>query len=152
MGRPLTFRSLSSFSDLKTPFDDQRTSCGPVRCPILIRSVATVLSVGERARSFKAVSPGMLPPLGVLVALFIAFTAAQVWNDNDRAHSVVDREASALRNCCDPSRDISGRTRRTLAQVELVRRHEMTNRPQSQQPVGQSPVELDRRMEEEVAV
>jgi multisubunit Na+/H+ antiporter MnhB subunit len=59
--------------------------------------LVTVLSVGERARSFKAVSPGMLPPLGILVALFIAFTAAQVWTDNDRAHSVVDREASALR-------------------------------------------------------
>src|SRR5215216_6128506 len=36
--------------------------------------------------------------------------------------------------------------------VELVRRHEMTNRPQPQQLVGQSAVELDRRMEEEVAV
>jgi multisubunit Na+/H+ antiporter MnhB subunit len=59
--------------------------------------LVTILSVGERAHSFKAVSPGMLPPLAVLVALFIAFTAAQVWNDNDRAHSVVDREASALR-------------------------------------------------------
>jgi hypothetical protein len=27
--------------------------------------LVTVLSVGERARSFKAVSPGMLPPLGI---------------------------------------------------------------------------------------
>ncbi len=36
--------------------------------------------------------------------------------------------------------------------VELVRRHEMTNRPQPQQPICQSLVELDRRMEEEVAV
>jgi multisubunit Na+/H+ antiporter MnhB subunit len=62
-----------------------------------IHVVVTVLSVGERARSFKAVSPGMLPPLAVLVGLFIAFTAAQVWSDNDRAHSVVDREASALK-------------------------------------------------------
>jgi multisubunit Na+/H+ antiporter MnhB subunit len=62
-----------------------------------IHVVVTVLSVGERACSFKAVSPGMLPPLAVLVGLFIAFVAAQVWNDNDRAHSVVDREASALR-------------------------------------------------------
>jgi Protein of unknown function (DUF4239) len=62
-----------------------------------IYAVVTILSVGERARSFKAVSPGMLPPLGILFALFIAFTASQVWNDNDRANSVVDREASALR-------------------------------------------------------
>jgi len=51
-----------------------------------IYGVVTVLSVGERARSFKAVSPGLLPPLGILFALFMAFTATQV-----------DREASALR-------------------------------------------------------
>ena len=60
--------------------------------------VVTVLSVGERARSFKAVSPGMLPPLGVLFALFVAFAASQVWSDNDKANSAVDHEASALRS------------------------------------------------------
>jgi hypothetical protein len=53
--------------------------------------------VGERARAFKAVSPGMLPPLGILFGLFVAFTAAQVWNDSDRANTAVNREASALR-------------------------------------------------------
>jgi transposase-like protein len=52
---------------------------------------------GERARAFKAVSPGMLPPLGILFGLFVAFTVVQVWNDNDRAKEAVDREASALR-------------------------------------------------------
>jgi hypothetical protein len=55
------------------------------------------LAVGERARSFKAVSPGMLPPLGIIFGLFVAFTAAQVWNDNERANAAVNREASALR-------------------------------------------------------
>src|SRR5215467_9975298 len=60
--------------------------------------VITVLSVGERARSFKGVSPGMLPPLGVLFALFVAFAASQVWSDNDKANSAVDHEASALRS------------------------------------------------------
>ncbi|MGN6747816.1 MAG: DUF4239 domain-containing protein [Xanthobacteraceae bacterium] len=59
--------------------------------------VVMALSVGERARSFKAVSPGLLPPLGILFALFVAFTATQVWSDNDKANSVVDREASALK-------------------------------------------------------
>jgi hypothetical protein len=59
--------------------------------------VVMVLSVGHGARSFKAVSAGMLSPLGVLFALFFAFTASQVWNDNDRANSAVEREASALR-------------------------------------------------------
>ena len=27
----------------------------------------------------------MLPPLGIIFGLFVAFTAAQVWSDNDRA-------------------------------------------------------------------
>jgi Protein of unknown function (DUF4239) len=55
------------------------------------------LAVGGRARSFNAVSPGMLPPLGIIFGLFVAFTAAQVWNDTERANAAVDREASALR-------------------------------------------------------
>ena len=62
-----------------------------------IYGIVSALAAGERARSFKAVSPGMLPPLGILFALFVAFTASQVWSDNDRANSVVDREASSLR-------------------------------------------------------
>jgi hypothetical protein len=62
-----------------------------------IYAVVTVLAEGERARSFKAISPGMLPPLGIIFGLFVAFTAAQVWNDNERANGAVDREASALR-------------------------------------------------------
>jgi hypothetical protein len=32
-----------------------------------------------------------------MFALFVAFTASQVWSDNEKANSVVDREASALR-------------------------------------------------------
>ena len=56
----------------------------------------TGLSVGKRALSFKAVSPGMLPPLAVLFALFVVFAASQVWTDNEKAGSVADREASEL--------------------------------------------------------
>src|SRR5262249_61270421 len=63
-----------------------------------IYAVIAVLAVGERARSFKLVSSGMLPPLGILFGLFVAFTAAQVWSDNDRADAAVSREASALRS------------------------------------------------------
>ena len=60
----------------------------------LVMSMAT----GDRARAFKAVSPGMLPPLGIIFGLFVAFIAAQVWGDLDRAHVAVNREASALRS------------------------------------------------------
>ena len=59
--------------------------------------VVTTLAQGERARAFKAVSPGMLPPLGIIFGLFVAFLAAQVWGDFDRAQAAVNREASALR-------------------------------------------------------
>src|ERR1051326_9564907 len=56
------------------------------------------LAMDGWGRSFKAVSPGLLPPLGIIFGLFVAFTAAQVWNDNERAQNAVNREASALRS------------------------------------------------------
>jgi hypothetical protein len=55
------------------------------------------LAVNDRAKSFKALSPGMLPPLGILFALLIGFTAAQVWGDFEKAKLAVATEASALR-------------------------------------------------------
>jgi hypothetical protein len=63
-----------------------------------IYAAVTFFAVGERARSFKAVSPGLLPPLGIIFGLFVVFTAAQVWTDNEKAKAEVDREASALRS------------------------------------------------------
>src|SRR5215468_10725344 len=64
---------------------------------VVIYGVVMALAVGERARSFKIVSAGMISPLGIIFGLFVAFTAAQVWNDNAQANAAVDREASALR-------------------------------------------------------
>jgi Protein of unknown function (DUF4239) len=55
------------------------------------------LAVGDRARAFKAFSPGMLPPLGIIFALLVGFVAVQVWNDFDKAKVAVATEASALR-------------------------------------------------------
>ena len=62
-----------------------------------IHWLVMTLAVGERGRAFKAISPGMLPPLGIIFGLLVAFIAAQVWGDLDRAHAAVNREASALR-------------------------------------------------------
>jgi hypothetical protein len=63
-----------------------------------IHAAVAMTAVGKLAKSFKLVSPGMLSPLGVIFGLFVAFTAAQVWSDNDRATASVSREASALRS------------------------------------------------------
>jgi hypothetical protein len=64
---------------------------------IVIFVAVSALATGERAKSFQAISPGMLPVLGIIFGLFVAFTAAQVWSDNDRASAAVSREASALK-------------------------------------------------------
>jgi len=63
----------------------------------VILLVVHSLAVGDRARAFKAVSPGLLPPLGIMFGLLVAFLAAQAWGDQDRAQTEVNREASALR-------------------------------------------------------
>jgi hypothetical protein len=63
---------------------------------VTVFAAVATLATGERAKSFKAISPGMLPVLGIIFGLFVAFTAAQVWNDNDRASAAVSREARAL--------------------------------------------------------
>ena len=47
--------------------------------------VVTRLAVNDRARTFKAVSPGMLPPLGILFALLVGFIAVEVWSNYDKA-------------------------------------------------------------------
>lgn len=62
-----------------------------------IFAAIALVATGERAKSLKAISPGMLPVLGIIFGLFVAFTAAQVWGDSDRASAAVSREASALR-------------------------------------------------------
>jgi len=56
------------------------------------------LAVSDRGRrAFKTFSPGMLPVLGTIFALLVAFVAVQVWNDFDKAKLAVATEASALR-------------------------------------------------------
>ncbi len=62
-----------------------------------VHFIVTRLAVDERAKAFKAVSPGMLPPLGILFALLVSFIAVEVWSNFDKAKTAVATEASALR-------------------------------------------------------
>jgi hypothetical protein len=86
-----------------------------------IYGVVMALAVGERARVFKGLSPGMLPPLGIIFGLLIAFLAAQVWGDLDRASTAVNREASALRNVVLLAASFPGEPEARMD--ALVRRH-----------------------------
>jgi hypothetical protein len=102
---------------------------GPFLDPIALIYLATAvlyilvtrLAVGERARAFKAVSPGMLPPLAIIFALLVGFLAAQVWSDADRAHTAVNRKASALRAVVLLGAGFPGETDARLR--DLIRNH-----------------------------
>ena len=63
------------------------------------RAVASsIVCLNNESSSLSAFRFCLSPtPLGILFALFTAFTATQVWSDKDKASSFVDREASALR-------------------------------------------------------
>jgi Protein of unknown function (DUF4239) len=63
-----------------------------------IYAVVMRLAQGERAAALGAVSPGMLPPMGILFALFVGFLAVGVWGNVDSAEEAVADEASALRS------------------------------------------------------
>jgi hypothetical protein len=60
--------------------------------------IAMRLAVGERGEAMGAVSPGLLPALGIVFALIVGFLAAGVWGDSDKAKDAVSNEASALRS------------------------------------------------------
>jgi hypothetical protein len=85
-----------------------------------IYGLVMALATGDRARAFKGISPGLLPPLGILFGLLIAFVAAQVWGDLDRANGAVNHEASALRAVvllsADFPEDAQARLRNLIAQ------------------------------------
>src|SRR5262245_50847060 len=53
------------------------------------------LAVGRWGEAFKALSPGMLPPMGLLFGLIVGFLAAPVWSDAGRAQDAVHRDAGA---------------------------------------------------------
>jgi hypothetical protein len=65
---------------------------------LVVHVVTGWLASGPHRRSFMAVSPGLLSPIGVIFGLLMAFTAAQVWNDTERANVAVATEAGALRS------------------------------------------------------
>jgi hypothetical protein len=73
---------------------------------LLIYVVVMRLAEGEHADALTAISPGMLPPMGILFALIVGFLAVGVWGNVDRAENAVSDEASALRSVVILSDDL----------------------------------------------
>ena len=86
-----------------------------IAAAVYVVVIAVAEAEAKRAHSFKAVSAGML------FGLFVAFIAAQVWNDNDRANAAVYREASALATVVALAASFPGEPETRLH--ALIRRH-----------------------------
>ena len=67
--------------------------------PLIIRATGKMpsrpLAKGERGRAFKAISPGMLPPLGIIFGLFVAFTGRFI-HGNEVSPGNLCREPAAV--------------------------------------------------------
>ena len=86
-----------------------------------IYAVVISLSTGERGRAFASISPGLLPPMGIIFALLVGFLAAQVWSSGEHAAAAVSEEASALRAVVLLSSEFPGQPEARMR--SLVRRH-----------------------------
>ncbi len=99
------------------------------------------LAVDDRARAFKALSPGMLPPLGIIFGLLVGFIAAQVWSDFERAKIAVASEATALRAVVllaevFPDEKIVSALRTQLTWNSAKIRNSVRERPCTRRPTG----------------
>jgi hypothetical protein len=81
----------------------------------------TALAEGDRASAFKAVSPGMLPPMSLIFGLLIGFLAAQLWSEASEARDAVNTEASSLRSVVLLASAFPGEPEARLN--ALIRRH-----------------------------
>jgi hypothetical protein len=56
------------------------------------------VAAGPHGAALKGLSPGMLPPMGLVFGLIVGFLVAGLWGDLGDARDAVNREASALRS------------------------------------------------------
>jgi hypothetical protein len=107
--------------DLSVPWLALVVFAGALLVTAAIYALVITLATGERGRGFKAVSPGLLPPLGVVFALLVGFLAAQVWSAGERAQSAVSSEASSMRSVVLLAGEFPGAPEAQMR--TLVRRH-----------------------------
>jgi hypothetical protein len=123
----------------------------------IVHWIVTKLAVGERARAFKALSPGMLPPLGIIFGLLVGFIAAQVWSDFERAKVAVATEASALRTvnllAASLPAEQQGRLRSLIAQhVDEAVNHEWPAMARQRATISALPAALIEALQSTLAI
>lgn len=87
----------------------------------MIYVIVGKLATDERAKAFRSISAGMLPPLGIMYGLFVTIIASQVWSNLDKANTAVYREASALSTTVFLASSFPGEPESRIR--ALIRRH-----------------------------
>jgi hypothetical protein len=116
----------------------------------LIFAAAVALST-PIATDLKATTPTMLTPLSVITGLLIAFLAARVWSNLDRANTYIAQEASSIRDVIVLSRglpsDIGAVLRGSMAAyLHFVQSDEWPAMATSQAQLGGTPPGLTEAM------
>ncbi len=86
--------------------------CYALATAVFVAAIA--LAKRPIASALKASVPTMLTPVSVIAALLIAFLAARVWGNVDRANTLVAQEASAIREFVLLADALPDETRTTL--------------------------------------
>lgn len=86
-----------------------------------ILCIVMAVAKGERMRACKGIAGNLLPSMGAIFGLLVAFIGAEVWADMDRAESAVYSEASAMRTILLMASAFPGETEVQIH--KLVRRH-----------------------------
>ncbi len=97
----------------------------------LIYVIVMRVAAGPRGEVLSSLSPGLLPPLGIVFALIVGFLAAGVWGDSAKAKDAVSAEASALRSVVLLSRQLPDATG---AQMRGLVREQIDNAVASEWP------------------
>jgi nitrate reductase gamma subunit len=93
--------------------------------------IAMRVASSDRREAMQALSPGLLPPLGIVFALIVGFLAAGVWGDSDKARDAVSSEASALRSVVLLSEELPPAT---AAQMRLLVRRQIDDAVHTEWP------------------
>jgi hypothetical protein len=115
---------------------------------VLIATLASRTSIGAELQT---VTPGILSPLGVILGILIAFLAARVWANVDRAEEYVTQEISALRQAALVAKslppDVRDRFRTGIkAHLEFIVFNEWPAMAEEHATLRSSPVPLEAAM------
>jgi hypothetical protein len=118
----------------------------------LVLLVASALGRRPIAADLRATTPVMLTPLSVIAGLLIAFLAARVWGNLDRANAAVAEEVNAIRQAVLLADRLPADTRAALrtaitAHLRFVQAEDWPSMAANQASLHRSPADLSHALQ-----